>query len=112
MGLGHDLIPGASISGGDGGVSVLTERRIAGDALFYEYYRASFFFDRADLTGSFLHSASEATKRTFRAGLDYLGVDVDPATVPYAGTTLTGYLVRPEEAAVRPYPDCGNGRWL
>jgi hypothetical protein len=47
-----------------------------------EYYRASYFFDRADLTGSFLHSAWEATKRTFRAGLDYLDVDVDLVTVP------------------------------
>ncbi len=34
MGVGHDLIPSASIFGGDGGVSVLTERRIAGNALF------------------------------------------------------------------------------
>ena len=31
-------------------------------------------------------------------------VDVDVVTLPYAGTTLTGYLVRPEEAAAKPYP--------
>ena len=29
---------------------------------------------------------------------------VDVVTLPYAGTTLTGYLVRPEEAAAKPYP--------
>jgi hypothetical protein len=36
--------------------------------------------------------------------LDYLDVDVDVVTLPYAGTTLSGYLVRPEEAAAKPYP--------
>src|SRR4029453_14167099 len=34
MRVGHDLIPGAVISGGDGGVGVVPERRVAGDALF------------------------------------------------------------------------------
>ena len=80
-------------------------RRSAGEAYLRasEYYRASYFFDRTDLTGSFLHSAWEATRRTFRAGLDYLEVDVDLVAVPYAGTTLTGYLIRPEDATARPY---------
>lgn len=81
-------------------------RRSAGEAYLRasEYYRASYFFDRADLTGSFLHSAWEATRRSFRAGLDYLDVDVDLVAVPYAETALTGYLIRPEEgAARRPY---------
>jgi hypothetical protein len=80
-------------------------RRSAGEAYLRasEYYWASYFFDRTDLTGSFLHSAWEATRRTFRAGLDYLEVDVDLVAVPYAGTTLTGYLIRPEDATARPY---------
>ena len=69
-----------------------------------EYYRASYFFDRADLTGSFLLSAWEATRRTFRAGLDHIDLDVDLVSVPYADTTLTGYLFRPQQAEARPYP--------
>jgi Esterase FrsA-like len=81
-------------------------RRSAGEAYLRasEYHRASYFFDRADLAGSFLHAAWEATRRTFRAGLECLDVDVDLVTVPYTGTTLSGYLVRPEDAAARPYP--------
>jgi hypothetical protein len=34
MRVGHDLIPGAAVSGGDGGVGLVPERCIAGDALF------------------------------------------------------------------------------
>jgi hypothetical protein len=85
-------------------------RRSAGEAYLRasEYHRASYFFDRVDLTGSFLHSAWEATRRTFRAALDHLGVDVEDVTVPYEGTTLTGYLVRPEGTAARPYPTVGT----
>jgi hypothetical protein len=81
-------------------------RRSAGEAYLRasEYHRASYFFERADLTGSFLHAAWEPTRRTFRAGLDYLDLDVDLVAVPYAETTLTGYMVRPEESAARPYP--------
>ena len=81
-------------------------RRSAGEAYLRasEYHRASYFFDRVDLQGSFLRSAWEATRRTFRAGLDHLGVDVEDVTVPYAGTTLTSYFFRPEGAAARPYP--------
>jgi hypothetical protein len=88
-------------------------RRSAGEAYLRasEYHRASYFFDRADLTGSFLHSAWEATRRTFRAGLDYLDADVDLVAVPYAETTLTGYLIRPEERA-QAIPDRGDGCWL
>ena len=81
-------------------------RRSAGEAYLRasEYHRASYFFDRVDLAGSFLRSAWEATRRCFRAGLDHLGVDVEEVTVSYGGTTLTGYLIRPEGAAGRPYP--------
>lgn len=81
-------------------------RRSAGEAYLRasEYYRASYFFDRADLTGSFLLSAWEATRRTFRAGLDHIDLDVDLVSVPYADTTLTGYLFRPQQAEARPYP--------
>jgi hypothetical protein len=81
-------------------------RRSAGEAYLRasEYHRGSYAFDRADLAGSFLHSAWEATRRTFRAGLECVDVDVDLVTVPYAGTTLSGYLVRPEDAAARPNP--------
>ena len=73
-------------------------RRSAGEAYLRasEYHRASCFFDRVDLTGSFLRSAWEATRRSFRAALDYLGVDADIVTVPYAGTTLSGDVVRPQ----------------
>jgi alpha-beta hydrolase superfamily lysophospholipase len=81
-------------------------RRSAGEAYLRasEYYRASYFFDRADLTGSFLLSAWEATRRAFRAGLDHIDLDVDLVSVPYADTTLTGYLFRPQQAAAGPYP--------
>jgi alpha-beta hydrolase superfamily lysophospholipase len=81
-------------------------RRSAGEAYLRasEYHRASYFFERADLTGPFLQSAWEATRRTLRAGLNYLNIDVDLVTVPYSGTVLTGYLVRPEQATARPYP--------
>jgi FrsA-like alpha/beta hydrolase family protein len=81
-------------------------RRSAGEAYLRasEYYRASYFFDRADLMGSFLLSAWEATRRTFRAGLDHIDLDVDVVKVPYADTTLTGYLFHPQEAAAAPYP--------
>ncbi|HET6758379.1 MAG TPA: hypothetical protein VFH20_03790 [Propionibacteriaceae bacterium] len=37
-------------------------------------------------------------------------VDVNVVTLPYAGTTLTGYLVRPGEVAAKPYPT--DGSWL
>jgi len=81
-------------------------RRSAGEAYLRasEYHRASYFFDRVDLAGSFLRSAWEATKRTFQHGLSYLDVAVEVITVPYAGTRLTGYLIRPEGAGARPYP--------
>jgi dienelactone hydrolase len=81
-------------------------RRSAGEAYLRasEYHRASYFFARVDLVGAFLGSAWEATRRTFRAGLDYLGVDFDVVTVPYEKTALTGYLVRPERTAAAPYP--------
>ena len=57
-------------------------RRSAGEAYLRaaEYHRASYFFERVDLTGSFLRSAWEATRRCFRAALDYLGVDADVVT--------------------------------
>jgi alpha-beta hydrolase superfamily lysophospholipase len=81
-------------------------RRSAGGAYLRasEYHRASYFFDRVDLAGSFLRSAWEATKRTFQHGLSYLDVAVEVITVPYAGTRLTGYLIRPEGAGAGPYP--------
>lgn len=74
-------------------------RRSAGEAYLRasEYYRASYFFDRADLTGSFLLSAWEATRRTFRAGLDHIDLDVDLVSVPYADTTLTATCSAPSE---------------
>jgi hypothetical protein len=79
-------------------------RRSAGEAYLRaaEYHRASYFFDRVDLEGSFLRSTWQATRRSFRAGLDHLGVDVEDVAVPYEGTTLTGYLIRPEGAAAAP----------
>jgi hypothetical protein len=81
-------------------------RRSAGEAYLRasEYHRASYFFDRLDLAGSFLRSAWEATKRTFQHGLSYLDVAVEVITVPYADTRLTGYLIRPDRAGARPYP--------
>src|SRR4029453_5394691 len=59
-------------------------RRSAGEAYLRasEFHRASYFFDRADLTGSFLLSTWEATRRTFRAGLDHIDLDVDLVSVP------------------------------
>jgi hypothetical protein len=45
-------------------------RRSAGEAYLRaaEYHRASYFFDRVDLEGSFLRSAWQATRRSFRRG--------------------------------------------
>jgi len=68
-----------------------------------EYYRQAFFYARDDLDSARLRDAYAAHRAAFRAAIPGLAVECAVAAIPYQGTTLNGYLLRPAGApAARP----------
>jgi X-Pro dipeptidyl-peptidase (S15 family) len=68
-----------------------------------EYHRQAWFFIRKNLDDKRLLSGHAAGRDSFRAALPLLDQPVEPVRIPYEGTTLPGYLARPD-AADRPRP--------
>jgi dienelactone hydrolase len=73
--------------------------RSAGEAYLRacEYWRSSYFFDRVDLADAGLLDAWCAMRDAFRAGIEALGLDAEVVSIPYEGTELDGYLLRPAD---------------
>jgi hypothetical protein len=63
-----------------------------------EYYRQAFFFARDDLDSPVLLDTYAAHRASFLAALPALDWPVTPAEIPYQGTTLNGYLARPDDS--------------
>lgn len=66
-----------------------------------EYFRAAFFFNRADLGDEQLLADYRAHRDCFREAVAALGVECRTVEIPYGDSTLAGYLVLPER----------GGRW-
>lgn len=71
--------------------------RSAGEALLRacEYYRASFFYNRANLADGELLSAYRVQRECFQAAVDLLGIRCEPVAIPFEGAELGGYLLTP-----------------
>lgn len=76
-------------------------RRSAGEAFgrASEYVRQSYIFDRIDIADDPMLMAWECQRGWFRSMLELLDVDWAPLTVPYADSTLDGYLFFPQGAS-------------
>jgi hypothetical protein len=61
-----------------------------------EYYRQAFYFVRSDLDDHRLHTAYRAHTETFAAATKLLDHVAEHVEIPYAGTTLPGYLFVPK----------------
>lgn len=74
-------------------------RRSAGEAFgrASEYARQSYIFDRIDIADDPMLMAWECQRGWFRSMLDLLDIDWQPLVVPYADTTLDGYLFFPSD---------------
>ena len=75
-------------------------RRSAGEAFgrAAEYVRQSYIFDRIDIADDPMLMAWECQRGWFRSMLTLLEIDWQPLSVPYAHTTLDGYLCFPRDA--------------
>lgn len=77
----------------------------AGEALLRacEYYRSSYFFNRADIADLELLAAYRTQRECFREAMDLLRVRWEPVEVPYEDARLGGYLFLPASGG-GPYP--------
>jgi hypothetical protein len=68
-----------------------------------EYHRQAFFYVRDDLASPVLAGAYGRHRDSFRAAAELLPFPVETVAIPYEGTTLSGYLARPDASgAPRP----------
>jgi dienelactone hydrolase len=63
-----------------------------------EYHRQAFFYVRDDLASPVLADGYRRHRDTFRAAAGRLPFPVEAVAIPCLGTTLNGYLARPDDA--------------
>ena len=61
-----------------------------------EYYRSAYFFRRSDLDDPKLLRAWRRQRECFRAAAVLFEYPCEAVEIPYDGTTLSGYLLRPD----------------
>lgn len=62
-----------------------------------EYYRAAFFYNRADLADPKLRSSYPAHVHCFREALSGLPFEIEPVEIAFETCTLTGYFFKPSD---------------
>lgn len=65
-----------------------------------EYWRQAFFFIRRDPSDERLQHAWRRHREAFRTALPMLGWTATVAEIPFAGVTMSGYLLRPADDEV------------
>lgn len=63
-----------------------------------EYYRSAYFFRRSDLDDPKLLAAWRRQRECFRAAAALFEHPCEAVEIPYEGTTLSGYLIRPDDS--------------
>src|SRR5919199_2087190 len=63
-----------------------------------EYYRSAYFFRRSDLDDPKLLGAWRLQRECFRAAAALFEHPCEAVEIPYEGTTLSGYFLRPDDA--------------
>ncbi|MES9524330.1 TIGR03086 family metal-binding protein [Streptomyces capoamus] len=74
------------------------------------YYRCAEFFLHADATDPRIRHAYDTSVACFRQAAELFTPAIEPVTLPYEGTTLPGYLYRPDDSGLpRPTVVMFNG---
>jgi dienelactone hydrolase len=63
-----------------------------------EYYRSAYFFRRSDLDDPKLLAAWRCQRECFRAAAAHFEHPCEAVEIPYEGTTLSGYFLRPDDS--------------
>jgi dienelactone hydrolase len=63
-----------------------------------EYYRSAYFFRRSDLDDPKLLAAWRRQRECFRAAAAHFEHPCEAVEIPYEGTTLSGYFLRPDDS--------------
>ncbi|MGN6695493.1 MAG: alpha/beta hydrolase family protein [Aquihabitans sp.] len=66
-----------------------------------EYHRQAFYLLRDDVSRPALHAGYTAHRAAFQAALPLLDGEAAAVAIPYEGTTLNGYLFRPDRTDER-----------
>src|ERR671939_433811 len=64
-----------------------------------EYYRSAYFFRRSNLEDPKLLAAWRRQRECFRAAATLFEHPCEAVEIPYEGTTLSGYFLRPDDSA-------------